>query len=65
MLKHHKDNHINDTAIENEFLHETDNDDLGIAAEYQDEGEEDYNEEMYKWLSIGILLVWLLSMIYM
>ena len=64
MLKHQKDNHINDTAIESEFLNSAAEDDLSIA-EYQDEGEEDYNEEMYRWLSIGILLVWLLSMIYM
>ena len=64
MLKHQKDNRTNDTAIESEFLNEAANDDLSIT-EYQDEGEEDYNEEMYKWLSIGILLVWVLSMIYM
>ena len=64
MLKHQKDNATNDTAIESEFLNEAANDDLGLA-EFQDEGEEDYNEEMYKWLSIGMLLVWLLSMIYM
>lgn len=64
MLKHQKDNRINDTAVESEFLNSAAEEDLSIA-EYQDEGEEDYNEEMYRWLSIGILLVWLLSMIYM
>ena len=64
MLKHQEDNSINDTAIESEFLNKAAEENLNTA-EYQDEGEEDYNEEMYKWLSIGILLVWVLSMIYM
>ncbi|MBL8016709.1 MAG: hypothetical protein JNK43_05510 [Ignavibacteria bacterium] len=29
---------------------------------YEDFDQDDYNEEIYKWLSIGVLMIWILCM---
>jgi hypothetical protein len=32
---------------------------------YSDENSDDYNENIYKWLSLGLLIIWFFSLLYL
>lgn len=36
-----------------------------LNEEFVDEEIEEYNEEIYKWLSIGLLVIWFYSILYL
>ncbi|MEO8512469.1 MAG: hypothetical protein ABI543_02805 [Ignavibacteria bacterium] len=65
MLNHHNKSEINGSFLEDELINNDPVDENRLEDEYSDETDEEYNEEIYKWLSFAILLVWLASIIYL
>ncbi len=65
MYRYHK-NSVIDKGISTEDLavRKTAEYDI-IEDDYSDENTEDYNEEIYKWLSVGVLIIWFFSMLYL
>lgn len=65
MYRYHK-NSVIDKGISTEDLavRKTSEYDI-IEDDYSDENTEDYNEEIYKWLSVGVLIIWFFSMLYL
>jgi hypothetical protein len=65
MVEYHKNKSFTESLEEDEFLR-NDRKIYDMAdEELFDEYAEDYNEKIYKWLCMGVLIIWIFSMLYL